>query len=367
MEKLQLLLKDCIEDTAALAEQLHMDESETAFLRDISRKYPVRVSPYYLGLIDPDDPFDPIRKMCLPDEREFFTDGQTDTSGESDNTVIQGMQHKYAQTALILSTNQCAMYCRHCFRKRLVGMPSNEIAQKLPEMASYVQNHPEINNILISGGDAFMNTDSLLRRYLETFTPIPNIQYIRFGTRIPVVLPARITEDRELQDLLKEYCRIRQIIIVTQFNHPKELSEEAGEAVRLLRNCGCIVRNQTVLLKGINDEPSVLAALLNGLVEIGVIPYYVFQCRPVRGVKNQFQVPIRDGVRIIDAAKSMMSGQAKGFRYAMSHPRGKIEIIGEMPDGSVLFKFHQAKYKTDASRLFMQQLSETQAWLPDTI
>ena len=242
-----------------------------------------------------------------------------------------------------------------------------EIAQKLPEMASYVQDHPEINNILISGGDAFMNTNSLLRRYLETFSSLPNIQYIRFGTRIPVVLPARITEDQELQDLLNEYSRIRQIIVVTQFNHPRELTEEAGEAVRLLRKCGCIVRNQTVLLKGVNDEPSVLAALFNGLVGIGVLPYYVFQCRPVRGVKNQFQVPIRDGVKTVDAAKSRMSGQAKGFRYAMSHPKGKIEILAEMPDGSVLFKFHQAKYEKDASRLFTLPLSETQAWLPVNI
>ena len=367
MEKLQAVLKDCIENTDVLTKRLHMSEEESAFLHDISKKYPIRVTPYYLNLIDPDDPFDPIRKMCLPDHHEFLPDGQTDTSGESDNTVIQGMQHKYAQTALILSTNQCAMYCRHCFRKRLVGMNSNEIAQKLPEMASYVQDHPEINNILISGGDAFMNTNSLLRRYLETFSSLPNIQYIRFGTRIPVVLPARITEDQELQDLLNEYSRIRQIIVVTQFNHPRELTEEAGEAVRLLRKCGCIVRNQTVLLKGINDEPSVLAALLNGLVGIGVLPYYVFQCRPVRGVKNQFQVPIRDGVKTVDAAKSMMSGQAKGFRYAMSHPKGKIEILAEMPDGSVLFKFHQAKYEKDASRLFTLPLSETQAWLPVNI
>ena len=127
------------------------------------------------------------------------------------------------------------------------------------------------------------------------------------------------------------------------------------------------MRNQTVLLKGINDEPSVLAALLNGLVGIGVLPYYVFQCRPVKGVKNQFQVPIRDGVKTVDAAKSMMSGQAKGFRYAMSHPKGKIEILAEMPDGSVLFKFHQAKYEKDASRLFTLPLSETQAWLPVNI
>ena len=367
MDKLQELLKDCIEDTGVLAKRLHLNEEETAFLRDISQKYPVRVTPYYLDLIDPGDPYDPIRKMCLPDYREFFPDGLTDTSGESDNTVIQGMQHKYAQTALILSTNQCAMYCRHCFRKRLVGMTSNEIAQKLPEMASYVQDHPEINNVLISGGDAFMNTDSLLRRYLETFTPLPNIQYIRFGPRVPVVLPERITGDRELLDLLDEYCRIRQIIVVTQFNHPGELTGEAEEAVRLLLKCGCIVRNQTVLLKGINDEPSVLAALLNGLVKIGVLPYYIFQCRPVKGVKNQFQVPIREGVKIVDAAKAMMSGQAKGFRYAMSHPRGKIEILAEIPDGSVLFKFHQAKYETDASRLFTLPLSETQAWLPDSI
>ena len=250
----------------------------------IIQRYPLCVNPYYLSLIDRDDPNDPIRKMCIPDIHEFSEGGQADTSGEADNTVIQGMQHKYRQTALILSTNQCAMYCRHCFRKRMVGASSDEVARQIPAMAEYVREHTEINNVLISGGDAFMNADETIEKYLRCFTEIPTLDFIRFGTRIPVVLPQRIVQDDKLLGILETYGRKKQIIIVTQFNHPRELTPDAVQAIKALGSVGCIVRNQTVLLKGINDHADVLAQLMNGLVSNGVIPYYIFQCRPVEGV-----------------------------------------------------------------------------------
>ena len=155
-------------------------------------------------------------------------------------------------------------------------------------------------------------------------------------------------------------------MIVTHFNHPNEITEEAKRAVAALKDCGCVVRNQTVLLKGVNDNPDTLARLLNGLVSFGVIPYYIFQCRPARGALDEFQVPLMRGSRIVEKAKEGMNGQAKSFHYCMSHPTGKIEILGQTADGRMLFKYHQAKSQADQSRIFLKELKEEQCWL-DTI
>lgn len=365
MSILSQQLKSCIRNIEVVQNMLCLSQKEIEGIQTITRRYPLCITPYYLSLIDPADPADPIRKMCIPTVEEFSLDGQVDTSGEADNTVIKGMQHKYAQTALILSTNQCAMYCRHCFRKRMVGCNADEIANELPAMAEYVRHHPEINNVLISGGDSFVNENSVIQRYLDTFCNIPGLDFIRFGTRVPVVLPQRITEDDDLLTLLSQYGKKKQIIIVTQFNHPREITSASQEAIRALMKCDCIVRNQTVLMKGINDDPNVLGDLMNKLVKIGVIPYYIFQCRPVVGVKNQFQVPLLQGAQIVDAAKNIMSGQAKTVRYAMSHPTGKIEIIGKLGDKEMLFKYHQAKYPQDASKIFTLAIDEEQCWLSE--
>lgn len=360
----QEMLRQGYDDMKELQEKLHIPDEEMKQLCEIQEKFPMYVNSYYYSLIDPDDPGDPIRKMSVPSLSELLAGGHKDTSGEQDNTVITGMQHKYRQTVLILSTNQCAMYCRHCFRKRMVGLSSEETAKYISDMANYVREHEEVDNILISGGDAFLNTNEILRKYLDEFIDIPHLNLIRFGTRTPVVLPQRITVDNELVQMLAEYGKKKQIYVVTQFNHPNEVTEEAKAAVRALLEAGIIVKNQTVLLKGINDTPEILGTLLKKVVSIGVIPYYVFQCRPVQGVYSQFQVPLRDAYRIVEGAKALQDGQGKCIRYVMSHVTGKIEILGDLEDGRMLFKYHQAKYPKDQGRIFAQDIEADQCWLP---
>lgn len=357
------LLDQGIEDITELAGVLGIDRKDLSELCRIQEMFPMYVNPYYLSLIDFEDSEDPIRKMCIPDKVELKNGGDFDTSGEHDNTVMNGMQHKYAPTVLILSTNKCAMYCRHCFRKRLVGLSEEEIAQHIDDMVRYVKEHTKISNVLISGGDAFLNSSETIQKYLEEFTAIPHIDLIRFGTRTPVVLPQRITTDPGLVAMLEKYGRKKQIYVVTQFNHPREITAEAAEAVRLLMRAGIVVRNQTVLLRGVNDTPEVLGALLRGLTSIGVIPYYIFQCRPVTGVHSQFQVPLHEAYRIVEGAKQLQSGQGKGLRYVLSHVTGKIEILGEMEGGQMLFKYHQAKDLKNAGRIFTQEVSPGQCWL----
>lgn len=227
---------------------------------------------------------------------------------------------------------------------------------------------PDIYEILNSEGtgtkeDLLINSNQSVMKHLQSFCEKPDIDYICIRTRIPVVLPQRITEDDELLRTLEYYDEKKQIIIVTQFNHPRELTPEAIKAIKMLTYLGCIVRNQTVLLKGVNDNPDTMADLMNKLVAFGAIPYYIFQCRPVEGVKNQFQVPLCRGIDIVENAKRKMNGQSKSVRFVMSHPTGKIEILGKISDGRMLFKYHQAKYDEDHSRMFVKNIEDSQCWL----
>lgn len=370
MSILKDMLEECIRHPDQLPDRFTFGSEERTQLNRIAERYPICIPPYYLNLVSEEWKDDPIRKLCIPDVEEISFGGHEDTSGEAGNTVVPGMQHKYGPTALILTTNQCSMYCRHCFRKRMVGSNAEEVAKNIGLMTEYVSAHPEINNIILSGGDALINENSLLRRYLEAFSDIDTVKTIRIATRVPVVLPARIYEDPELLDMLEEYNQRKQLVVVTHFNHPREVTDEAKRAVHALLRTGCPVRNQTVLLKGVNDDSDTLSRLMNQLVSCGVMPYYIFQCRPAMGVMNQFQVPLLEGQRIIDEAKSAMSGLAKAFRYVMSHVTGKIEILGKSGDGSecdMLFKYHQAKDPGDNARFFSMKIGADQCWLPEQI
>lgn len=342
---------------------LKFAEEEKGLLKRLTEMYPLSITRYYLSLIDAEDKNDPIKKMCIPSVVESNQKGSIDTSGEADNTVAVGLQHKYRQTGLLLSTNQCAMYCRHCFRKRLVGLDSSEIIQHKKEIIQYLSEHKEINNVLISGGDALLNNNTSLRSYLTEMSEMEHLDFIRFGTRVPVTFPMRIYEDTELIELLKEFNKKKQIYIVTHFNHPRELTVEARKAVDVLINCGLIIKNQTVLLNGVNDNGELLAKLINELTGWGVHPYYIFQCRPVSGVKNQFQVPLHKGYQIIEAAKARMNGIGKSFRYVLSNHQGKIEILGSSHNNMMLFKYHEAKDENNQGKLFTLKIDDYQCWV----
>lgn len=359
--------RDGFRTAEQLAPILGWTPEETARYSEVIRRYPMLIPPYYLSLVDPTNPEDPIARMCVPSLAELEAGGSQDTSGEADNTKIEGLQHKYAQTALLLSTNQCAMYCRHCFRKRMVGLSDAELNKRVDEAVAYVSEHREINNVLVSGGDAFMNPNHILERYLRELTAIDHLDFIRFGSRVPVTLPERIYGDEEFLDLFEKYGKRKALFLVTHFNHPRELTEQAARAIRAMIERGVPVRNQTVLTRGVNDSGEILAALLSGLTRLGVMPYYIFQCRPVTGVKGRFQVPLADGLRIVDEAKSRLNGIGKAVRYAMSHPRGKIEVVCRMPNGETLFKFHQSKYAEDSARPFSVRLSPTDTWLDEEL
>lgn len=374
MSTWQDLMRQSYRDVEDLRGCIKFSEDELRLLNCVQKTYPMLTNPYYLSLIEADDVLDPIRLLSVPNVEELDAAGQEDTSGESDNTKLAGLQHKYGETALLLSTSECAMYCRHCFRRRFVGDNDDEIVRNIDAVVDYIREHESITSVLISGGDAFMNSNLTIHKYLEALCGIDHVRNIRFGTRTPVVLPQRITSDEALVQVLEKYARQKQLYVVTHFDHPREVTPEAAEAVYTLLSVGVPVRNQTVLLKGINDSSSILAELMRAVSGIGVIPYYVFQCRPVVGVQHRFQVPLREAFHIVEDAKHDLDGMSKCFRFIMSHPTGKIEILGEIPEtwtddgvkrftSKMLFKYHQAKNRSDIGRMFALDISDEDCWI----
>ena len=357
-------LQDSISTIDDLSDLIDVNDNEKAVLERICENHPLRISKYYFSLIDTNDDEDPIRKLAIPQAHESYLEGSYDTSGEKSNTVLPGLQHKYRETVVILATNECAMYCRHCFRKRLVGIENNEVLQDLHDAVDYIENHKEITNALITGGDPFVLPNDKIEQFLAALTRIDHLDFIRFGTRVPVTFPRRIIADDDLVKVLKSYNTEKRLYIVTQFNHPREITEESIQACRQLQKAGLTISNQTVLLRGVNDDSDIMAQLQRGLVRIGVIPYYVFQCRPVKRVKKQFQVPLHDAIRIMQETRSKLDGHTKRFRFIMSHPTGKIEILG-ISNEKFFFKYHQAKNPENIGTIFSRPVDKTSTWLED--
>ncbi len=347
-----------------LKKYIPINPNEEEKLQEIIKIHPMKISKYYLSLIDKNNPKDPIRKMIVPSLEELDQSGQYDTSGEKQNTKSAGLQHKYNQTALILSTNQCAAYCRFCFRKRLVGLSNQEILINFEKAVDYIKQHKEIDNVLISGGDSFALQTPVIEKFIKALINIPHLAYIRFGTRVPIVLPDRIYEDKKLLKILKKYSKIKQIHIISHFNHPKELTKQSIRAIKALQNSNVKINNQTVLMKGVNDNSDTLAELFNKLTKLKVFPYYLFQCRPVKRVKKGFQVPIKQGIKIFENAKKQVKGDiiCKRIKYVMSHPTGKIEILGMLNNNEIILKYHQPKDLNDSGKILKKRITKDTAW-----
>ncbi len=333
-------------------------------MKQVTDKFAFRRNDYYLSLIDWDDPDDPIRRAIVPCVEEGEQWGRLDPSDEKAYTVMPGLEHKYHSVAVFLVTNECDSYCRYCFRKRLFIQAESEYLQDWEAAYRYVREHREITNVLLTGGDALMLPSAQLEEIFAALREIDHVKIIRLGTRMPAYNPHRITGDAALLKAIEKYSTHRKkIYVMTHFVHPRELTDVALEAVNLLQNTSAILANQTPLVRGLNDNPKVLAKLLARLSFIGVIPYYIFQCRPAVGNKP-FVVPIEEGCDIVEQAKSLVSGLAKRARYAMSHSTGKLEIVGKT-EGFVYFKYHRAANDADSGRFLVLASNPDAYWLDD--
>jgi lysine 2,3-aminomutase len=320
------------------------------------------VTRFYREQIRKGDYYDQLKYIVEPSLREFSSPGSLDTSGEHDNTVVTGLQHKYAQTGLLLVTDRCASYCRYCFRKRIVGNDSDEVIPDYAEVADYIMRHPEMTNVLLSGGDPFVLSTRKLNRILDYLLPIPHLTSFRFGTKTVAFAPKRF-EDAELLAMFRRIHEAgKTAIIVAHFDHIGEISREAESSIRRMRAEGVQFLNQAVLLAKVNDDPQILAATFARCHEIGVRPYYLFQGRPVKSASH-FQVPLRRGVNIVEGINQRLSGIQKTFKYIMSHYTGKIEILGFGDDDQLYMRYHQNKRPEKIGKIFSRRCVDDAYWL----
>ena len=349
----------------AKVEQLEqLSEQEKAELKKVTDKFAFCANDYYLSLIDWNDPNDPIRRTVIPSIEELQEWGRLDPSDEKAYTVFPGLEHKYHSVVVFLVTYKCDSLCRYCFRKRLFIESERQYLQDWDAAYQYVREHTEITNVLLTGGDALMLPTSQLEEIFATLREIKHVRIIRLGTRVPSYNPYRITDDPALLKVIEKYSTKRKrIYVMTHFVHPRELTDVAVEAVALLQKAQAKLANQTPLIRGVNDDPKVLAELLARLSFIGAIPYYIFQCRPALG-NRAYTVPIEEGYEIVARAKSLVSGLAKRARYAMSHSSGKIEIVGKTKD-KVFFKYHRAFRDEDSGRFMVFKSNPEACWFDD--
>ncbi|MBW2713744.1 MAG: KamA family radical SAM protein [Deltaproteobacteria bacterium] len=353
-----------------LKQYISLTEEEEHSMQEVLDNHPMNIPRYYLSLINPDDIHDPIRKLAIPTAEELVVAGQMgettgDPYGDDKHNKGNGILHKYPYSALVVATEFCSMYCRHCFRKRLVGLPNDKTVDNFQNAAKYIAEHKEITNVIISGGDPMMLPTKIIARMLEALKDIDHVNYVRIGTRTPVVYPLRYFDD-DLIEVLRDFNQHKTLYIPTHFNHVKEITDLSKEAVMRIRAAGITVNNQAVFLKGVNDTVQDLENLMNGLVRIGVNPYYLYQCMPVSRVRHHFQVPLKRGVDIVSEAKRSLDGYAKRFKFIMGHDIGKIEICGRKDDILVMSQIHaRPEHPEEASRILMGRLTENAGWLED--
>src|SRR5215471_8074867 len=323
-----------------------------------------QVTKFYEAQIRKSGYYEQLKLIVEPSLREFESPGTLDTSGEKDSTVVPGLQHKYKQTGLLLVTDRCASYCRYCFRKRIVGNDSDEITPDYYKVGEYIQQHPEMNNVLLSGGDPFVLRTEKLHRIMDHLLPIPHLTSIRFGTKTIVFYPPRFA-DPELPGFFSRILNAGKTpVIVAHFDHVGEFSTDAENNIKRLIETGVQFLNQTVLLGKVNDDPDILAATVEKCHSIGVRPYYIFQARPVKGASH-FQVSLRRGVDIIRGLNQRLSGIQKTFKYIMSHYTGKIEILGFGDDDRLYMRYHQSNRPERIGKVFSRHCSNDACWFDD--
>jgi len=318
-------LRHAIRDLATVEQVLgiRFNREEREQLQKTIDKFPLNITPYYLSLIDVNDyQNDPIFKQAFPSPQELIVEHYelSDPLAEDKDSPCSCITHRYPDRVLFLVSNTCAMYCRHCTRKRKVGdVDSIPDREEILAGIEYIRNTPQIRDVLLSGGDPFMLSDDYLDWILTELQSIPHIEVIRIGTRVPVTLPFRVTD--ELVAMLKKH---HPLWVNMQFNHPKEMTESAQIAVAKLADAGIPLGNQSVLLAGINDCPRIMKALVHQLVKNRIRPYYLYQCDLSEGISH-FRTPVSKGIEIMEN----LVGHTSGFavpRYVIDAPGGGGKI-----------------------------------------
>ncbi|TAK60705.1 MAG: KamA family radical SAM protein [Bacteroidetes bacterium] len=318
MELWQELLRQSVDSGKDLVDRFGFDKE----LADkLNKFFHIRVNPYYLSLIR--YPGDPIWLQCIPDAKELQDDGlPEDPLAEDSHSPVPSIVHRYPDRVLFLTTSQCSMYCRFCTRKRKVGDSTKINMKFIQDGIDYIAQHPQIRDVILSGGDPLTLTDVMVEKILKGLRQIPHVEIIRLGTKIPCVLPQRITP--KLCKIIKKY---HPVYVNTHFNHPWECTPEAKKACDMLADSGVPIGNQAVLMKGVNDDANVMLELFRKLLAMRVRPYYLYQADITKGT-DYFRTPVSKGLEIMDKLRGHTSGLAIPA-YVIDAPGGggKIPIL----------------------------------------
>lgn len=300
-------VKNRISRVEDLKKVIHLTPGEEEGIEQCLKTLRMGITPYYAALMDPEDPCCPVRKQAVPTVNELHksvTD-MDDPLHEDVDSPIPGLTHRYPDRVLLLITDMCAMYCRHCTRRRFAGQKDTGMPQDRIEAAlAYIRQTPSVRDVLLSGGDCLLVSDQRLESIISRLREIPHVEIVRLGSRTPVVMPQRITDD--LVTMLKKY---HPVWLNTHFNHPKELTEESKKALKKLADAGIPLGNQSVLLRGVNDSVSLMKKLVHQLVKERVRPYYLYQCDLSMGIEH-FRTKVAKGIEIIEGLRGHTSGFA---------------------------------------------------------
>jgi lysine 2,3-aminomutase len=338
-------LKNRITSKEQLERYMTLTEEEKAGCEFANKKLALAITPYFFNLIDRNDPDCPIRKQVIPraDEMVVSPGEMLDSLGEDAHSPVPGLVHRYPDRVLFLVTDRCAAYCRYCTRSRLVSNAQDyNFHPEYEQGLRYIEAHPEVRDVLLSGGDPLLLSDKKLEHIISRLREIKHVEFIRIGSRIPVFLPQRITP--ELCEIFKKYGPVWMSIHV---NHPKECTAELRAACERLSFAGVPLGNQSVLLKGVNDDADVMKALVHRLLRMRVRPYYLYQMDLITG-GSHFKVDVRKGIEIIRALRGNTTGYAVP-QYAIDAPGGggKVpvnpEYVESITDDEVVFRNYEGK------------------------
>lgn len=294
-----------IDSVEKLKKIINVTKKEEEDISKVLEKFRMGITPYYAAHMDKDDPRDPIRMQAVPTfvETHVSDADMLDPLHEDTDSPAPGLTHRYPDRVLFLITDQCSMYCRHCTRRRFAGQCDDEVGmENIDKCIEYIRKTPEVRDVLLSGGDCLLVSDKKLEYIISKLREIPHVEIVRLGSRTPVVLPQRITDD--LVNMLKKY---HPIWLNTHFNHPKEFTPESMEALRKLADAGIPLGNQSVLLRGVNDCPHIMRDLVHKLVMNRVRPYYIYQCDLSLGIEH-FRTPVAKGLEIMESLRGHTSG-----------------------------------------------------------
>ncbi|MEJ5229282.1 MAG: lysine 2,3-aminomutase [Pseudothermotoga sp.] len=358
-------LRNRIMDLDTLQKVVSLTEQEREGVRHSLKFLRMAITPYYATLMDPENPKCPVRMQAIPTAKELNISNEemSDPLHEDVDSPVKGLTHRYPDRVLLLLTDQCAMYCRHCTRRRFAGETDAPLPDEYLDAAvEYIKTHKKIRDVLLSGGDPLTLSTEKLESVISRIREIEHVEIIRIGTRTPVVLPMRITE--ELVNMLKKY---HPIWLNTHFNHPKEFTDQSKKALAMLADAGIPLGNQSVLLRGVNDCPQTMKKLVHELVKNRVRPYYIYQCDLSRGLSH-FRTTVAKGIEIIEYLRGHTSGFAVPT-YVIDAPGGggKIPIepqyLISMGEGKVvirnyeggIFVYHEPRdYKSECEEDYIE-------------